>query len=400
MASVKQLENTKMGIFLKSYIKELKLITHDVGIILFLAFLPLAYPIIYSLIYNPEQVRDVRMVVVDHDRSALSRELVRNLDATQEIRIIGYAADLGEGKHAMNSHKCYGILEIPEGFEKKVGRGESSPAVIFAEMSLLLRYRGFLVASTNVAQAMGSEILAEDINTRAPLAGTLAVTDPLGVENITMGNLESGFDSFIMPGVLILILQQCLVLAIGMAGGAKREKPWLYSDITGRTSGGVFKSMLGSGLAFLTVILLPCVYMLHYVPMMFTFPMAGDPFEIMLFILPMVIASISLGFCFQGVCSERESVFVLWVVTSVAFLFLSGLTWPRYAMAGFWKTLSDLVPATFGVEGFIRMNTNGASLSQVRPDYIALWIQAGGYTLLAFLIQRFIVAPARLRKLA
>ena len=144
-----------MGIFIKSYIKEMKLISHDIGIILFLAFLPLAYPIIYSLIYNPEQVRDVRMVVVDHDRSALSRELVRNLDATQEIRIIGYAADLGEGKHAMNSHKCYGILEIPEGFEKKVGRGESSPAVLYSEMSLLLRYRGFLVATTNVAQAMG-----------------------------------------------------------------------------------------------------------------------------------------------------------------------------------------------------------------------------------------------------
>ncbi len=77
-----------MSNFYKSYIKELKLITHDVGIILFLAVLPLAYPIIYSLIYNPELVRDVKMIVVDHDRTAMSRDLVRNLDATQEIRVI------------------------------------------------------------------------------------------------------------------------------------------------------------------------------------------------------------------------------------------------------------------------------------------------------------------------
>ena len=384
-----------MGIFLKSYIRELKLIFHDVGIILFLAFLPLAYPLVYSFIYNPELVRHVKMVVVDNDRSALSRELVRNLDATQEINIIGYAANLDEGKRAMHSHDCYGILEIPEGFEKKVGRGESSPAVLYAEMSLLLRYRGFLVATTNVTQAMGSELMTEQINNALPMAETIVTGDPMGVENVAMGNLESGFDSFIMPGVLVLILQQCLVLAIGMSGGAKREKPWLFSATVASGSTGVLKSMLGEGLAYLTVIVLPVIYILHYVPLMFSFPMAGSPWEILVFILPMVIASIALGLCFQGLCRERESVFILWVVTSVMFLFLSGLTWPRYAMPGFWKILSDLVPATFGVEGFIRMNTNGASLSQVRPDYIALWIQAGGYTILAFLIQKFIVHPVR-----
>ena len=388
-----------MGIFVKSYIKELKLMTTDIGIILFLAFLPIAYPIIYSLIYNPEQVRDVRMVVVDHDRSALSRELVRNLDATQEIRIIGYAADLGEGKKAMNSHECYGILEIPEGFEKKVGRGEASPAVLFSEMSLLLRYRGFLVATTNVAQAMGAEILNEKISESVPLAETLVSGDPLGVQNVTMGNLESGFDSFIMPGVLVLILQQCLILAVGMTGGAKREKPWLYSDIDKATGLGTIKSLSGAALAYITVISIACVYMLHYVPMMFRFPMAGNPWEIQLFILPMVIASISLGFCFQAFCRERESVFVLWVVTSVAFLFLSGLTWPRYAMGPVWHTVSDLVPATYGVEGFIRMNTNGATLAQVSGDYIALWIQAVGYSVLAFLVQRFYVMPTRVKAL-
>ncbi len=373
--------------------------TTDIGIILFLAFLPLAYPIIYSLIYNPEQVRDVRMVVVDHDRTALSRELVRNLDATQEIRIIGYAADLGEGKKAMNSHKCYGILEIPEGFEKKVGRGESSPAVLFSEMSLLLRYRGFLVATTNVAQAMGAEILNEKISESAPLAETLVTGDPLGVQNVTMGNLESGFDSFIMPGVLVLILQQCLILAVGMTGGAKREKPWLYADIDKATALGTIKSLSGAALAYMTVIVVACIYMLHYVPMMFRFPMAGNPWEIQMFILPMVIASIALGFCFQAFCRERESVFVLWVVTSVAFLFLSGLTWPRYAMGPFWHFVSDLVPATYGVEGFIRMNTNGATLAQVSSDYIALWIQAAGYSLLAFLVQRFYVMPTRIKAL-
>ena len=44
---------------------------------------------------------------------------LRNIDACREARVIGYAADLNEARHAMNSHKCYAILEIPEGFGKK-----------------------------------------------------------------------------------------------------------------------------------------------------------------------------------------------------------------------------------------------------------------------------------------
>ena len=120
-----------------------------------------------------------------------------------------------------------------------------------------------------------------------------------------------------------------------------------------------------------------------------------------MFILPMVIACLGLGFCFQAVVWERESVFVLWVATSVAFLFLSGLTWPRYAMPGFWRFVGDLVPATWGVEGFIRMNTNGATLAQVRTEYINLWILAAVYLVAGYCVRRWVIRPtlwARPRK--
>ncbi|MDE6806209.1 MAG: ABC transporter permease, partial [Muribaculaceae bacterium] len=84
--------------FLKQYyhafLREFRLVTGDMGILIFLFLLPIAYPIVYSLIYNPELVRDVQLVVVDNDRSPLSRELVRRLDATQGTWVIGYAANL------------------------------------------------------------------------------------------------------------------------------------------------------------------------------------------------------------------------------------------------------------------------------------------------------------------
>lgn len=379
----------------KVYCNEFRIVIHDPGIIIFFLFLPLAYPIIYSLIYNPELVREVAVVVVDNDRSSLSRELVRNLDATQEAWTKGYAANLPEAKRAMDNHDCYAILEIPQGFGRKVANNEQGEAVLYCEMSLLLRYRSLLVATTNVSQAMGAEILTEKIDMVAPLAETiLDGGDLMPIKNIAMGNIEGGFDSFIMPGVLILILHQCIILASGMAGGAKREKPLLIGYNSFNEQPSVLMTMFGQMLCYITILLVPIIYLVHYVPLMFSFPMAGNLFEILLFLLPMVLACVGLGWCVQGVVWERESIFVLWVVTSVVFLFLSGLTWPRYAMPGFWKAISDCIPATWGMEGYIKMNANGASLAQVSRCYINLWILTGVYMVAAYCVQRWVVRPS------
>ncbi|MBD5204054.1 MAG: ABC transporter permease [Bacteroidales bacterium] len=380
------------------FTREFKLIFSDAGILLFLTFLPLGYPIIYSLIYNPEIVREVKMVIVDHDRSSESRHLARMMGASQYVDIIGYATDLPEGRRAMDSHECFGILEIPEGFGRKVGRGEQGESVIYCDMSLMLRYRGLLVAATDVAQEMGADIRATDINETVPLVNSLSTGDLLPIQNVAMGNIMSGFDSFIMPGVLILILHQCIILAIGMAGGAKRENPYLtgYNGVNAVPS--VLMTMLGQMLCYFVIFIVPAIFLTHYVPLIFRFPVAGNPIEELIFICPLVIAAIGLGFCFQGVVWERESVFVLWVVTSVALLFLSGLTWPRYAITGIWRILSDILPATWGVEGFIRMNSNGADLAQVHDCYRNLWILAGAYMVLAYLVQRFVVRPSIYRR--
>ena len=381
------------------YVREFKLTFHDGGILLFFIFLPFAYPVLYSLIYNPEVVRDVRMVVVDHDRTALSRDLVRRLDACQEVWITGYATDLDEARHAMNSHHCYGILEIPEGLERKVGRTEQAQVILYSDMSLMLRYKAFLVAATNVAQSLGADILAERVDAVAPLAGTVAVEDPMPMDSIQLGNTVGGFDSFIMPGIVVLILHQCLILASCMAGGARRERPSMIGYNPDNEAPSTLMTMAGQMLCYFTIIFVPAIFLYHYVPLILAFPMAGNVMTMMIFLLPMALACLGVGFIIQGFVGERETVFIYWVVTSVMFLFLSGLTWPRYAMHGFWHFLSDIVPATWAVEGFIRINTNGASLAQVREEYLMLWLLAAVYLGIAYAVHRFKLGP-ELRRLA
>lgn len=376
------------------YCREFKLVTHDIGIMLFLLFLPLAYPIIYSLIYNPELVKDVPLVVVDNDRTPLSRELVRNIDACDEARVLGYAADLPEAKKAMDSHKAFAILEITDGFAKKIGRSEQGNGVLYSDMTLLLRFRGFLMATTNVMMEMGSELMTKDINLVAPLAETIAVEDPLPMNYIPMGNIRSGFDSFIMPGVLILILHQCIVLAVGMAGGARRESRYLVGYNPHNNMKSVAGTMLGQILCYITILVIPMIFLIHYVPLMFRFPMAGSLAEEMVYLLPMVLGAFGIGYVFQAFVTERESVFVSWVVTSVMFLLLSGLIWPHYDMIGIWRYLADALPSTWGVTGFIKIASNGATISQISGEFESLWIVSLVWLLLGYLTQRFVVYPS------
>lgn len=376
-----------------AYCREFNLVRHDVGILLFFLFLPLAYPIIYSLIYNPELVKDVPLVVVDHDRTPLSRDLVRKLDACDQASVAGYAADMGEARRAMDSHKVYAILEIPEGFAKTVGRGDKGNVAMYCEMSLLLRYRGFLVAATNVMQDYSTELLAQTIDNYAPLAETIMDGDLLPIDNISMGNIRNGFDSFIMPGVLILILQQCIVLAVGMAGGAAREKKLFTGVNTQNPRTPAFPVMIAQMLCYLTVLVVPIIFIIHYVPLIFRFPMAGDVWQIFAFITPMVLASFGLGFVVQSFVTERETIFVIWVATSLIFLLVSGLIWPLYDMPAVWRWIGYICPSTWGVEGFIKMNANGASLAQVSGPYIHLWILTAFWWIAGYLLRRFHTRP-------
>ena len=395
----KRFKHSLKGIYIV-YCRELKLIISDMGLLLFLCFLPVVYPLVYSLIYNPELVKDVPMVVVDNDRTPLSRELARKIDACDQAWVRGYASDLNEARRAMAGRDCYAILEIPEGFERSVGNNATAQAVMYCDMGLLLRYRGFVVAATNVMMDMGAEILTQKIDDTVPLVGTVADGDLLPIANINMGNIQGGFDTFIMPGIVVLILQQCIILVIGMAGGAKRERRTLVRYDADNYEPSIFGTMCAQMLAYITILILPAVFMIHYVPLIFSFPIAGNMFEEMAFLLPLVIACFGLGFAFQGLVTERESVFVCWVITSVVFLFLSGMIWPRYDMAPVWKALSDICPSTWGVEGFIKMSSNGSSLAQVSHEYLMLWILAAAWWAAGWVVQLTAVRPAMLRQQA
>ena len=203
--------------------REFYLVFHDLGVMLFFFALPLFYPIVYTLIYNPELIRDMPIAVVDHSRTAPSRELARMVDATDGLKVYQYAPDMEAARRMMNHKEVYGILEIPAGYARQLGRGEQANVTYYADVSLLLRYRQALFNLTDLQMAIATRHQQEKI-----ASGGLLLQDiggsPIDTQSVMMGDPTQGFASFIMPGVLVLILHQSLILGVAMLAGGSAER--------------------------------------------------------------------------------------------------------------------------------------------------------------------------------
>ncbi|GAB1360654.1 hypothetical protein MASR1M31_24770 [Porphyromonadaceae bacterium] len=112
--------------------------------------------------------------------------------------------------------------------------------------------------------------------------------------------------------------------------------------------------------------------------------------HIALFVLPYLLAVIFFSIAMSAFIRERETPFILFVFTSVPLLFLSGISWPESAVPMGWKYFSYLFPSTLGIQGFVRLNTAGALLSDVKPMFYGLWIQAAGYYILSILLFAYV----------
>lgn len=375
------------------FANEIRLVVHDPGVLIFFLGLPLLYPIVYTLIYNPEVVNDIPVAVVDDCRTQASRDLVQTLGAAPAFDIYDYCSNMADAKRMMAEGQVYAILKIPASYGKKLGHSETAHAEFFMDMALLLRYRTFVSGLTDVQMKEVSDLSAGAIDDKGlesyiPSGSLL----PVNSQANFLGDTEQGFASFVIPGIVILILQQSMILGICMLGGTSRERRRRNAGVDPEQVGGVGVSatVWGKALAY-TVFYIPAtIFVMHWIPWMFRLPMHGNPADYLPMALPLLLASAFFGLTLNIIMKQRESGFVIIVFTSVVFLFLSGLTWPRYAMPQICLWLGNLIPGIWGVEGFIRINSNGATLWEVRQAYYALWILCALYFIFSMGVTAYI----------
>ncbi|WP_278624518.1 ABC transporter permease [Parabacteroides gordonii] len=374
---------------------ELKNVFKDSGVMIFFFLVPFIYPLLYAFIYNNEVVHNAKMVVVDQSDSYLSREYIRKVDATADVKVVAVCSDMEEAKRMMDAKEAYGILYFPSEFSKNIHKGKQATVSLYCDMSALLFYKAFLLATTEVSLEIGKELRAHN-NPSSTIEQEKITINPIPYESVALFNSQNGFASFLVPAILILVIQQTLILGIGMLGGTAREKNRFHSLVpVSRHFNGTLRIVFGKSLTYILLYVVVCIWALAVVPKLFSLPQVGEPWTVMLFVLPYLFASIFLSMTLSGFMTSRESPMLVFVFTSVILLFISGVSWPKEAIPPFWKAIGYLFPSTPGIQGFIRINTAGASLNEVAHEYRTLWIQAGIYFITACIIYRYQIMRSR-----
>lgn len=375
--------------------EELKNIARDSGVLVFFLLVPFMYPVLYAFIYNNNVVRNATMVVVDDSRSPYSREFARNVNATPDVQIVKYCANIEEARRMLDEKKAYGILYFPSEFSNDLNSGRQATVTLFSDMSCLLYYKNFLLSATEVSLDMGKQIALTDSPASTREMAQIKV-NPVPNESVALFNPLNGFASFLVPAILVLVIQQTLILGICMLAGTAREKNRFRTLIpVSRHFHGTLRIVFGKALAYLMIYILVCCWVLVIVPYLFDLPRLAKGTTLILFFLPYLFASIFFAMTLSGLAISREAPMVLFVFTSVVLLFISGVSWPLHAIRGFWKGVAYLFPSTAGIQGFIGINSMGATLYDVAFNYKILWVQAGVYFILACLVYRYQIIHAR-----
>lgn len=377
--------------------QELKATFKDLGMLIFFIVVPIAYPLLYSWMYNNQVVREVPVAVVDMSNSSTSREFIRKYDASPDVRIAYRCTNLEEAKKLLGHQEVFGILHFPESFEKNIARKEQATVGVYCDMGIMLHYKAIYQTATAVVGNINSKIQIEGSNSFTVRDEELT-TRPLDFDEVPIFSPTGGYGDFIIPAVLILILHQTLLLGIGMGAGTARESN-KYSNLipNNRHYRGMFRVLFGKTAGYFIVYLFMSAYMLLLVPHLFGWIQIAQTVELIAIVIPFLLATIFFGLTLSCIVRYRENVMLLIVFTSVPLLFLSGVSWPESAMPSVWRSIAYLFPSTFGVRAFVRINTMGASIYDVQYEYHALWIQVLVYFITSSIIFRLQVAAASKR---
>lgn len=375
--------------------QEMKGVVKDEGVLIFFILVPLAYPLLYSWIYNNEIVHEVPVVVVDDSRSALSREFVRHCDASPDVMVKCHAADMEEARALIGRQEVKGIYYIPSDFSTRLARMEQTAVSVYCDMSLMLTYKAIFQTATAVSQDMNGKIqikLSGNYTDREDEITTM----PLKSDDVPIFNSTSGYGNFILPGVLMLIIQQTLVLGIGLAAGTARETNRFRELIPiSRHYRGVLRIVTGKAMCYLMIYAVLSAYLTLVIPRLFGFVNMVQGATLATIMLPYLLACIFFGMTVSCLIRYRENVMLIVIFCSVPLLFLSGVSWPQSNIPGLWQGVSWLFPSTFGVRAFVRTSMMGATIDDVATEYAMMWIQTLAYFFIACAVYRYQISLSR-----
>ena len=305
---------------------------------------PVLLVLFFTTMLDDGLPQDLPIGVVDHDNSATSRGLIRNLDAMQNSRVMYHFASVTEARNAMQEGKVFAYLYIPDGTAAKLIAGRQPNISYYYTMTCMtagsMASKDLKTISTLGSAALGKATLsakgATDEQIRAALR---AVTIDAHMIANPQGSYNYSLTTVFVPGILMLFMALLSAYALGMEMKFDTGKEWLA-----RADGNILVAILGKYVIHVLVFLLVIFTYQYYIFNVLNFPHLGGVWSIVRLTLLQVAASIGFGiFAFGLMPSLRMSMSIssLWMVLGLS---MCGSAFPIAGMDPPLQAMSWLFP--------------------------------------------------------
>ncbi len=365
------------------------------------------YGLFYLIPFHNQETRNLPIGVIDNDNSTLSREFTRDLNAHRNVNVVEYLYNIDDAKEEFYKNNIKGFILIPKDFEKDVKRGNPSNIAAYTDSSFLIIYKQIASAVGETANYFSNALeigtlLKKGVNKDK----ALSIVAPIDFIQNPLYNPIGSYQNYIYPMILIIVLQQTMLIGIGMINGLQNEMMkgtkineggkivYKKIDTISEYSKNSVEIVLGKACAYA---LLYFIYALMYFLLFPTFgvyDMSYNIIPMLMLLIPYLFACAFVGIGLTYFCPRREDVLILMIPTSVPFIFLPGFVWAKEAIPPLLHFISEFVPFEPAADGLVKVNQMGATFSQVLPDF---WILIG-LCIIYFLFANFTITKINNQK--
>ena len=366
------------------FVSEAKRIFSDVAIVLTIIGGVLLYSFLYPQPYAKESVSSLRVSVVDLDKSDLSRSIIFSLNATPQVDVVREDLSKRDALDALERTLVRAVVIIPAHFKRDLALGVSPTIAVGADSSYFLIFGSVLEGAMKAVLTEGTKVkVANLLKRQVPLSGAKEAYTPYSSTFINLFNPNNSYTQYVIPAVFILILQQTLLIGLGILGGGVNEQ-------MRKGELGIYREASTLQIIFARVMIFGSIFFVH---MLFYFGFSYENFHIthianieellflgVLFLLATLLFGIFLGALFNA----REIATPVILFSSLPIIFSVGFIWPLEMIPSWIITLSEMLPVVPAIHGFLEMNQMGAHFVDIREYALILVAQIVVYGFLGY----------------
>ena len=322
---------------------ELRFIGRTPAVLLLIFMAPLAYPFLYCFLYVNKFETGVPVMVADLDGSTASRELIRVLDATETIRVMGIGRDRAIARQAIEDGAAEGSIVIAGGFERDLARNARPVVFAYLNSTRFMTVSDIGKGLGDAVAHMGRNILITTFTSKGiSRENCVRYAEPLLLQTNVPANTLACYGDFMIPAILLLVLQQTLFAATAIAAAGTRRK-------SRNKPGGVNTGLrlIGKSIPYALLYSLYAAFFftVHY--RIWHIPFSGNVMPIALLTVIHFACVIAIGLLTGSFCRSRLSALFIGILSTYPVFLLSGIPWPVHCMPKAFQAVSAVLPSTY-----------------------------------------------------